>query len=72
MALTDGTVAAEQKISDLHGGFGPGLDDYDEFARSVANIGDSTAMVSRTLRSASPATMTPAPTPGPCDARNAR
>ncbi|MCP3972910.1 MAG: hypothetical protein GY720_00285 [bacterium] len=39
-ALTDGTVAAEQKISDLQGGFGPGLDNYDDFARSIANIGD--------------------------------
>ncbi len=36
----DGTVAAEQKISSLAGGFTGVLDDYDYFGASVAGIGD--------------------------------
>ena len=39
-ALSDGTVASEQKISSTAGGFGTGLDNGDDFGRSVANIGD--------------------------------
>jgi len=36
----NGTVKAEQKISDTAGGFGGVLSDNDEFGRSVAAIGD--------------------------------
>ncbi len=36
----NGTVKAEQKISDSDGGLSAALDDYDYFARSVAAIGD--------------------------------
>ncbi|MDJ0960174.1 MAG: Ig-like domain-containing protein [Acidimicrobiia bacterium] len=36
----DGTVKAEQKISDTAGAFSGGLDDDDWFGRSVAGIGD--------------------------------
>ncbi|MEM9893128.1 MAG: right-handed parallel beta-helix repeat-containing protein [Actinomycetota bacterium] len=35
----DGTVKAEQKISEAAGG-GPGLDDSDQFGRNVAHLGD--------------------------------
>ena len=37
---SDGTVSSEQKISDTVGGFGGVLDDQDQFATSIANIGD--------------------------------
>lgn len=37
---SDGTVKAEQKISDLQGGFGGSLDNSDFFGRNVAKIGD--------------------------------
>ena len=36
----DGTVKAEQKISDTAGGLATTLDDFDRFGRSVAGIGD--------------------------------
>ncbi len=36
----DGTVKAEQKISDVAGGFQGALDDGDRFASSVASVGD--------------------------------
>ena len=37
---TNGTVKAEQKISEISGGFGVDMDDYDEFGFSVAALGD--------------------------------
>ncbi len=37
---TDGTVKAQQKISDTKGGFTGALDDGDEFGSSVASLGD--------------------------------
>lgn len=37
---SDGTVKAEQKISDTAGGFNGVLDDVDEFGQSVAGLGD--------------------------------
>ncbi len=37
---SNGTVRAEQKISDTAGGFGGGLDDGDRFGSSIANLGD--------------------------------
>ena len=37
---SDGTVNAEQKISDLEGGFEGTLDDHDNFGSAVASIGD--------------------------------
>ncbi|MCP3938448.1 MAG: hypothetical protein GY708_24135, partial [Actinomycetia bacterium] len=39
-AATDGTVAAEQKISDIVGGLAAALSDSDNFGTSVAAIGD--------------------------------
>lgn len=36
----DGTVKAEQKISDTAGGFTGVLDDFDEFGHGIATIGD--------------------------------
>lgn len=37
---TDGTVKAEQKISDTEGGFGGALDNTDRFGNSLAGLGD--------------------------------
>ena len=37
---TDGTLKAEQKISDTEGGFTGTLDDGDQYGRSVASLGD--------------------------------
>ena len=37
---TDGTVKAEQKISDTQGGFGGALDPNDQFGHDAAGIGD--------------------------------
>ncbi|MEZ6144011.1 MAG: FG-GAP-like repeat-containing protein [Planctomycetaceae bacterium] len=37
---TDGTVKSHQKISDTEGNLSATLDDFDNFGRSVANIGD--------------------------------
>jgi len=37
---TNGTVKSHQKISDTAGGFTGTLDDFDEFGRSVAGVGD--------------------------------
>ncbi|MEE9129091.1 MAG: integrin alpha [Phycisphaerales bacterium] len=37
---TDGTVKFHQKISDTEGGFTGTLDDFDNFGRSVASLGD--------------------------------
>ncbi|MCP3991113.1 MAG: hypothetical protein GY724_18715, partial [Actinomycetia bacterium] len=37
---SDGTVAAEQKISDITGGLSGPLDDWDYFGRSIAGVGD--------------------------------
>jgi hypothetical protein len=36
----DGTVKAQQKVSSVAGGFTGVLDDFDEFGRSIANLGD--------------------------------
>ncbi|MCH8343510.1 MAG: FG-GAP repeat protein [Planctomycetes bacterium] len=36
----EGTVKSHQKISDTEGGFTGTLDDFDEFGRSVASLGD--------------------------------
>ena len=38
--LTHRLVRSHQKISSTQGGFGSGLDDHDDFGRSVADIGD--------------------------------